>query len=257
MSHTASNKELAKNLIASSLSKITDGKVYNISIEEVKKLKTHKQLRFFFGGVAKPLSEYYFSIGYGIDENTPYDSEMTKLIIYKEIGLCKKIEIPSGGYIEKPFITLSEMSVEQASKFISAVIHWVDTKTDCKLPPFVRYCWLLAVDENTIQRAKDYIFPNRDPSYLNFVRSQPCIYCGRIPIEGLRNEVHHVKGVDKRCPDIIPPDWCGVPACHNCHTGSIGIQYMPPDKLQKRIPTFDFNMYMFLRLCYLRWREHK
>lgn len=257
MYFTVFNKENAKKIFFHILSLIKDGKTYNILIEEVKWFKTKKQLGFFFKCIAKPLSDYYFSIGHGLDENTPYDTETVKWIIYKKAGLIEKIELDDNEIIYKPLITLSEMTVEQASKFITAVIHWIDTKTDCILPIGARYCWLLSVDEETIYRALNSKFPNRDPSFLNHIRSQPCIYCGRVPQEGLRNEAHHVKGVFKACPDIIPPDYSAVPACHNCHTGNIGIQYMPPEKLEKRIPTFGFKIKLFLLLNYLRVREHR
>jgi len=257
MYFTVFNKENAKKIFFHILSILRDGKAYNILIEEVKRFKTHKQLKFFFGCIVKPLSDYYFSLGYGINEHTPYNSEMTKLIIYDEVGLCQDVDLPSGKTITEPIISLSKMTVEQASKFITAVIHWVDVKTDCILPVAIRYCWLLSVDDETIYRAQNSKFPNRDPSFLNHIRSQPCIYCGRAPIEGMRNEAHHVKGVFKDCPDIIPPDYCAVPACHNCHTGNIGIQYMPPERLEVRIPTFGFKMKLFLLLNYLRFREHR
>ena len=254
---TAQNKLIAENILKSCLSKITDGKTYNIIIEEVKQYKTKKQLGFFFGGIAKALSAYYFELGYGIDENTSYDADTTKLIVYKNVLDCQSIETPYGDIIEKPIKTLSIMTMEEASAFISDTLFWVDEKTNCILPPALRYCWLLHIDENTIQRAKEYKFPNRDSSYANYIRSLPCIYCGKPHYNGVRSEIHHVKNVDKSCPDIIPPDWCGIPLCTDCHTGSARVQDMQPDKLKKLIPTYGFDMYMFLRLCYLRWLEHK
>jgi len=257
MAFSVQNRELAKNILSSSLSKITDGKTYNITIEEVKQLKTRKQLKFFFGGIVKTLSAYLFDLGYGIDENTPYDSEMVKLIIYRKVGLYEKIETIDNEIIERPILTLSQMTIEQASKFITAVITWIDTKTDCILPPALRYCWLLDVDQDTIYRAKTSKFPNRDPSFLNYIRSQPCIYCGRIPRDGVRNEAHHCKNVFRDCPDIIPPDFSAIPLCTNCHTGSVRVQDMQPDKLEKRIPTFSYKLKLFLLLNYLRWREHR
>lgn len=254
---TTHNRKIAENIIKSCLSKITDGKTYNIIIEEVKKYKTKQQRGFFFGGIATALSDYWFSIGYGIDENTPYDIDTAKQIVYKKILPLQEIEDIDGDIIKKPLKTLSQMTVEEASKFISDTLFWIDEKTNCILPPSLRYCWLLHINENTLYRAKEYNLPNRNPSYLNYVRSQPCIYCGRVPQSAVRSEVHHVKNVDRLCPDIIPPDWCGIPLCHDCHTGSVGVQYMQPDKLKKRIPTYGYDMKMFLRLCYLRWLEHK
>lgn len=244
------NKEEAKNLINS---EIKDGNIYNITIEQVKKLKTHKQLKFYFGGIVKPMQQYLFSIGYGINENKPYSTDMTHDIIFDEMGLLEGVQLPSGKIVYEPKKRLSEMTVDEAHDFITTVIDWVDTKTKCILPSFVRYCWLNSVTEEEIYRAQKYKFPERDSSYLNHIRSQPCIYSGVIGM----SEAHHVRGVVPRSMNEKPPDWCCIPVTHKVHLYKPCVQFMPVEKLVRRIPTFGFNMEMFLRLCYLRWREHR
>lgn len=55
----------------------------------------------------------------------------------------------------------------------------------------------------------------RNPAYLDWLRDQPCITCGRLSSWGDRNQASHV-GVSNF--KIKPPDNQAIPQCGKCHS---------------------------------------
>lgn len=60
---------------------------------------------------------------------------------------------------------------------------------------------------NTIPKVKD-------SKYLDWIRTNPCAFCGAIP----PSEPHHVRGVDG-VPGTsrVPSDHLALPVCRECH----------------------------------------
>lgn len=55
----------------------------------------------------------------------------------------------------------------------------------------------------------------RDPEYLDWIRLQPCVGCGRQPAEP-----HHLKGDPSVFPNGVglkSPDHLAMPVCRECH----------------------------------------
>ena len=252
---TIHNKAILTKYFNEAYTSFQDGKHYRFLFEELKQEKTLKQLGFVFGGLISSLNEWQNSIGETMGEGSKerkWTVDDTKIKLYHEvIGISYK-QLPDGTIT--PYTkTLSQMNKEEASDFITKVLTYIDNDTDCILTPDLRYCWLMHVKDDEIQRATDSVFQDRDASYLNHVRSQPCIYCGNTG----RSEVHHVKGITKTGLSTKPYDWTGIPLCTDCHTGTQRVQDMTPEVLQGRIPTYGYDMLMFVRLCYLKYYEHR
>ena len=59
------------------------------------------------------------------------------------------------------------------------------------------------------------VLMTRNPQYLDWLRDQPCMTCGRMPNIDDRNQASHV-GVSNF--GIKPPDNQCVPQCGRCHS---------------------------------------
>jgi hypothetical protein len=52
----------------------------------------------------------------------------------------------------------------------------------------------------------------KSKKYLDWVRKQPCYWCGR------EAEPHHLKGIGNLGGvGMKSPDWSVIPLCHSCH----------------------------------------
>lgn len=244
---TAENVDKAKAICNHILFKIKQtNKVYNIYFEENTHPKSKKQLGYLFGGIFEAIKEYFSNMG------NSYSYEEIKDWLYDEIGTIEKYYLPNGKEKER-VITLSQMSWEEANKFISDVLFFIDESEalqDFVLPPELRYCWTMHITSEQIASAYEATFKSLDEYYLNHQRSLTCIRCGR---KG--GQAHHIKrgsGLGKK-----NPDWFSIPICPHCHNllhHQIGEEEFLK-QIQNTINKLDIKD--FCRLSYFRWYFHK
>lgn len=243
MNFTITNRAYAKSVFNTLYKQIEDNKKYRLKFEEVKSLKTQKQLGFIFGGVIKALNIYFGRLGC---EFTP---EQIKEWLYEEIGTSEILFLPNGTQkqIKK---TLSGMTKKEASDFIFKLISFIDTSEaleDFILPPDLRYCWTHQIDEQMLEEVHQFNFPEKSENYLKRQRQLTCIRCGR---KG--GEVHHIKrssGLGKK-----NPDWFTIPICSQCHVPYLHSTVGEPaflNEIKNIIGGLDIEL--FCKLSYYLW----
>ena len=242
MNFTITNKKYANNVLNTIFKQIEEGKIYNISFEEVKQLKTKKQLGFIFGGIIKALILYFNRLGYD------FQPTQIKEWLYDEIGVSETIFLPNGK--EKTIIkTLSEMSKLEASNFIFKLLNFIDTSEaleDFILQPDLRYCWVNHIEEDTLKAVERYDFPLKNERYLNNIRKLTCIRCG-----AKGGEAHHIKrgsGLGRK-----NPDWFTIPVCPKCHNylHSMAGEVRFLDEIRRTIGNLDIEL--FCKISYFMW----
>lgn len=242
MNFTISNKKYANNILNTIFKHIEDGKIYNLTIEEVKSLKTKKQLGFIFGGIIKALVLYFSRLGYDF---TP---SQIKEWLYSEIGVRETLFLPNGQ--EKQIIkTLSGMSKLEASNFIFKLLNFIDTSEalqDFILPPDLRYCWTNHIDDSLLEKVSFETYPDKSERYLNHQRSLTCVRCG-----GRGGNVHHIKrgsGLGRK-----NPDWFSIPICPKCHHYLHSIVGEPNflNEISNTIGKLDIEL--FCKISYFLW----
>ena len=242
MNFTITNKQFAHNVLNTIDKKIEEGKVYNIIFEEVKSLKTKKQLGFIFGGIIKALVLYFNRLGY------EFQPVQIKEWLYSEIGVTETLFLPNGQ--EKHIIkTLSGMTKLEASNFIYKLLNFIDTSDaleDFILPPDLRYCWTHNIDELLIQQIKLFQYPERSERYLNRQRSLTCLRCG-----SKGGQAHHIKrgsGLGRK-----NPDWFTIPICAKCHTYLHSIVGEPNflNEISNTIGNLDIEL--FCKISFFLW----
>jgi hypothetical protein len=243
MNFTISNKAYAKNVLNTLYKFVEDGKNYHLQFEEIKSLKTKKQLGFIFGGVIKAICMYFSRIGYDF---TP---AQIKQWLYDEIGVTETLYMPNGA--KKQIIkTLSGMSKREASDFIYRLILFVDTSEaliDFILPPDLRYCWTNNIDIKLLEDVQQYQqYPVLSEYYLKHQRKLTCIRCGK---KG--GEVHHIKknsGLGKK-----NPDWFTIPICRECHTYLHSTVGEPTFLNEIKNTIGNIDILTFCKMCYYMW----
>lgn len=200
MNFTCSNEKFLRNVVGDLLRNYEKDSTVNISYEVVKKAKTLKQLGFIFGGLIKAISRYFDGLGYSFP---PY---VLKCWLYKECGVYKTETLPNGETFDSSK-TLSEMTKQEASKFIEDVIYFIDSSdifSEFVLPPDLRYCWTHNVDAEKLQKIKERPFGNFDGSFLLHQAKLTCIRCG-----ARGGMVYHLPRAQKR-------DLLSLPLCAHC-----------------------------------------
>lgn len=243
MNFTITNRAFAKSVLNTIGNQVQDGKIYRVSFDEVKSLKTQKQLGFIFGGIIKALRMYFDRLGYDF---TP---EQIKEWLYEEIGVRETIFLPNGK--QKTIIkTLSGMSKIDASNFIFQLLTFIDTSDaleDFILPPDLRYCWTNHIDGAMIEEMQQMTFPEKSEAYLKHQRQLTCIRCGR---KG--GQAHHIKrgsGLGKK-----NPDWFSIPICEQCHVPYLHSKVGEPAFLEEIKNTIGgIDIELFCRLSYFMW----
>jgi hypothetical protein len=91
------------------------------------------------------------------------------------------------------------------------------------------------------------LIPQRDPVYLKFVASQPCVACGAPA------EPHHTKKswfpVSVGGTSMTGSDYCTIPLCRTCHTDA---HQMGAEYFEARHGLCIDRMIVFTLVCYIR-----
>ena len=188
------------------------------------------------------LRQYFFDT-----QGEVWDVEQLKSMLYYQIGNFCKRTFPNGMEVSE-LLTLSKMTKEEASEFITKVLDYMESLPDLIIPPDLRNCWLLHVTAAEIQFANEFNFPERDPEYLKYQRSLSCLYSGSF--ENI--EVHHIKSNQYGGMATKPPDWFSIPLSHQVHIGELHMDGQ--SKTIKGLPLYGFNIEIYCKLAYLRWK---
>lgn len=223
---------------------ISQGKDVNVSYEIAHKPKTQAQMGFIFAALINECKNFFEYCGYVCD------TKDVRYYFYKKVAEFMP-EIVSDCWLfgrEKRIKHLDEYDRETMAKFIDGCFQVLDTDpifAGITLSPDTFYNWCFHISPEDIQMAQTMDFDDRDPEYLEYIRSRPCIICG---IQH-RSDAHHIK--DMRLCGLTQkaPDWATIPLCHKCH-----LSIAHGTGFKDRMKWLPIDMVDFLRLCYLRWR---
>lgn len=223
---------------------VADGVRVNLSYEKAHKPKTKEQMGFLFAALMNQCKDFFESCGYNVD-----DKDVRYYFYEKVSQFLPEIVSDCGLFGKKQRIKhLDEYDRETMAKFIDGVFQVIDYDpllAGIQLTPDCFYNWVNHISVDDIKTAQMADLPERDPEYLEYIRTKPCILCG---IQH-RSEAHHLK--DNRLGGISQksPDWAAMPLCHKCH---LGIAHGTGFK--ERMGWIPIEMVDFLRLCYLKWK---
>jgi len=247
MQFTVTNDAFRDNIFDSYIEKVRYP--YNISIEPIKQMKTKKQLEYFWGGLVKVLSQYYFSLGEAESEHKPLNPQVIKLTLYDEIGIYEPIRLLTGRETYR-LIPMSEMTKEQMTEFISRVLDWMDALDPvCIIPPDLRLTWLLHITDEDVARAEKYKFPERNSLYLAYLRKQSCLYSGKYGCEAAHISLPGYGGMSQKSPD-----WLAIPLHYEVHKEAHGKGH---SEIINGLNLYNFDIVTYAKLAYLRWLYKK
>lgn len=225
---------------------IEDGREINLSYEKASKPVTHRQIGFFFAALVNQIYLYFRNSGYSLTE------KQIRYGLYKQVArVVPNMTYDLSMFGEEPQVKhISDMeTAEEMSEFINGVFTVIDTNPmyeGLKLTPDTYYSWINHITHDDINIVRSQVFPERDADYLNYIRSLPCIICGKQH----RSDAHHLK--DNRLGGISEksPDWSAMPLCHDCHMNiAHGTGFKDCMKWVK-IDLADFT-----KICYNRWKN--
>ena len=217
----------------------------DISYEMAHKARTKRQEGFVFAALISGITEYLVNCGFNIDEDD------VRYKLYEDVAaIVPEMVVDKQLFGGKPRIKhINEMDRTLMSKFIDGIFEVIDSSPlyhGLKLHPSVFYNWVFHLDPEEVNLIKKNWLPERNPEYLDYIRTLPCICCG---IQH-RSEAHHLK--DNRLGGISQksPDWTALPLCHDCH---LGIAHGSGWKVAMNWLPYDLDD--FTRLCYTRWKN--
>lgn len=229
-------------------------KSISITYSPVHKPQTIAQRGYIFGALINSIVKFYEECGYTV---TP---ESVKGDLYAETEQYLPelvVENTIFGHRKPRMKTLSEMNRKETSLFIDAIFQVLDNNkifAALELSPDIRNNWVYHITKEDLTAVSQMTFPERDPAYLDYVRSLPCFVCGK---RGYTN-AHHLKNMSLCGISEKAPDWATIPLCTGadggCHHALAHGQ--GPDALKNALRWIPFDLVDFCRLMYNRWRNH-
>lgn len=223
-------------------------KTINLSWEFSYRSKTLAQLGYFFGGICEAIQKHFKEI-YGEE----YSKDIIKELLYAECGEKEEIITPNGTTLELTK-RISRMNVEEMCLFIEKVLDFCE-EYEIKLQPELRFLWIYNLNPKHIEEVEQTKYRDKDVSYLNYVRQQPCIICGEY-----HSEAHHLKDRELAGLGDKTPDYMAISLCAGCHRNLNGNDsHITTDKVIK-YAGFLFKKLtpkQFCKLCYDRFINHR
>ena len=185
-----------------------ENKEVNVRWEKPFKQKTKKQISFYFGAIVDSVIDFYHQQG------IKYSPDEVKTNFYQAIAPKKTITQFNGKQYET-WKSISEMSLEEMSEFIDKSIWLCDNARAFQgliLHPSIRYTFIRHIGQNELRSINTGKFPRKCPEYLEHIRKQAFICCGRFGCEA-----HHLKESGKSGVAYKADDWETVPLCNSCH----------------------------------------
>lgn len=213
-----------------------------IEYEKPFKDKTKRQLGFFWGAIVDSIQDFFRQ--QGID----YSQDEIKNNFYQAIAPRKVITQFNGKQYEI-WKHISEMSLEEMAEFIDKSIWLCDNAKAFKglvLHPSIRYTWIRHITKDDLRNMPP-IKKRNDPEYLEHIRKQSCLCCGRYGCEA-----HHIKGAGITGTGYKADDWETIPLCKTHH-----LYYHTKGKEWFETQTSWLTKYLslddFCRCCYNKW----
>lgn len=217
------------------------------TVDEFEKMKTLKQVEFFFAGIAGSAVTHFKKLG------TVYKANEVKEIFYKSL-VTLGIENLTTRLIQfngEPFVAskrISTMTTKEMSEFIEHCLWLVDNSVVFEgmyLHPSIRYSWTRYADESMFIKHE---LPRNDKEYLEYVRKLPCIWCGRAN----HSQAHHLKEAGQNGEGYKSDDWFALPLCDTCHKHyhDNGRDEFLADLSWLKIPLIEF-----CKINYNKWRN--
>lgn len=247
MKTTIYNEQMLDAVIEDMRNLLKDGKHINLNYEIKKKEKTKAQIGFWFGALCSSIYDYFLDLGVNETEtNIRYG-------LYEQVGKYVPeimIEMVLFGGKQRAMHIDEIQDRMLMAKFIDGVFEVIENEplyAGLQLHPSVCYNWAFHVKTEDIKFANEQDLPERDERYLEYIRTRPCIVCGRMN----RSEAHHVKIKELVALGKKTPDWTAVPLCHKCHMGvAHGTGF------REAMAWLPIKMLDFCRLNYVRWIQH-
>ena len=191
---------------------LSQGKQIDLSYELAHKPKTMAQMGFLFAALINECQKFLEEYGFVVD------AEDVRYYFYKKVADIVP-EIKSDCMLFGANVRikhLSEYDRATMSKFIDGcftVIEQDPLFEGIILSPDVYLNFLYHITEDELRIIESQKYPDRDEDYLAFIRTRPCMICGRHHA----SEAHHIKemelcGLTQKAPDVY-----AIPLCHKCH----------------------------------------
>ena len=184
-----------------------------------------------------------------------YDSwttEAVKDLFYQVLSPKIKMTKLNGDVYEHP-LHLSEMNREQMAKFIDDSLLMIE-RADCFkgliLHPSVRFCWVHNIKEEDMKNVDRRVFPRKCKEYLEYVRGQCCLCCGKFGCEA-----HHIRESENSGTGLKANDWETISLCPDCHR----MYHMKGQdwfREQMKWVLKYMTIEEFTMCCFNRWRNH-
>lgn len=216
--------------------------------------KTKAQTGFIFGALVDSVVRYFRECGVSCNELS------VKGDLYAETeGKYPELMVENSvfGHRRPRQKTLSEMDRRETSIFIDAIFRVLEENNvfyDLELAPDILHNWTRHITDDDIAYIRSIRLPERDERYLDYIRSLPCIVCGR---RGA-TQAHHLKDPKLCGMAQKAPDWATIPLCADvdggCHHALAHGQ--GPEALQYALRWIGMDLKDFCKLMYNRWRNH-
>ena len=251
MKLTCYNLPSAENAFDEIRRMIGEGKAVNIEYDYAKKPATAAQNNFVWGALVSQIRDYIINdMGFNVDD------EQVMLLLYDKVADILPEMVVDGGFLKlrRDYVkTLSKMDRELKSKFIDCVFTVIDTDPmfgGLKLTPDVRYNWVFHITDVDKEQVSRCVLPERDASYLDYVREQPCIICGL----QRRSHAHHTKIGRLIGVGLKPEDFRAIPLCPEHHLN--GAHKFGNEWLENNMKFITSRMSLdeFNKFCYCRWK---
>lgn len=246
------NRRMLDNVFKDILARYDYNNAMCISYNTIKKDKTKNQLGFFFGALVESVKEFYMAQG------IEYSAEEIKDNFYHAVSkiddsFCKRNRFFNGLELVVP-LRLSEMDIQQASLFIDRCVYLIDNAKCFKgliLHPSVRYTWVRRIGNEDVRNIIGVKLPYECKEYLEHIRKQPCICCGRYN----QSEPHHLKIAGESGTALKSGDWATIPLCHECHIGQLHKNGQRSFMRNLQYITKYVDIVDFCKICFLRWKN--
>lgn len=225
---------------------LSDGKEINLCYERASKPVTHKQVGFFFAALVNQIYLYFRNAGFSLSE------KQVRYGLYKQVAqVVPDMIYDLSMFGQEPQVKhiLDMETAQEMSDFINGVFTVIDTNpmyAGLCLTPDTYYSWINHITNDDIMAAQGQELPERDNDYLNYVRSLPCIICGKQH----RSDAHHLRDIRTAGMAIKSPDWTALPLCHDCH-----MQIAHGTGFKESMRWVKIDLLDFTRLCYIRWKN--
>lgn len=254
MKYIIDNRTKLVNVFKEANSLVEQGKMLNISVEKSSGLKTKKQLAFTFGLLVADIIRAYETCGL-FKEGTRFNSkskqqEYVKQMLYNMHSQRLEHVDPITNRVVSFGYTMSVMSKEEMSEFVTNVINMCDTY-EIPLRPECRYLFMNSFTPEEIEEINGLKFPDKDPEFLAYTRKQHCIISGEYGCTA-----HHVRLNNVGLSGTVP-DYMALPIKQEHHVRQDG--HITTEEITEKCKSVlnGLDIVYFCRANYYNWKYKK